>query len=258
MLKRIDHVVIAVADLDRAIAGFEALGFTVIRGGRHPGLGTHNALIAFTDGAYLELIAFLVPTSSHRWFAAMNAGGGLTDFCVRTSDLDADTASLRSAGATIGEPFAMERERPDGYRLKWMLAVAEPPSAGAVPFLIRDTTPRGERVPLERFHSNGAAGIRTLTVAVEDASAARAFYERVLEAHGEGCRRDDLGAAGFRFVFGPDEHELQFVAPLSETGVAAGWLRARGPSPCEVTLRGGSLVPSLLDRARAQNARLLL
>ncbi|MGZ3512068.1 MAG: VOC family protein, partial [Candidatus Binataceae bacterium] len=32
MLKGIDHVVIAVADLDRAIAGFEALGFTVIRG----------------------------------------------------------------------------------------------------------------------------------------------------------------------------------------------------------------------------------
>ena len=104
----------------------------------------------------------------------------------------------------------------------------------------------------QRFHSNGAAGIRTLTVAVEDARAARAFYERVLEARGEGCRRDDLGVAGFRFVFGPDEHELQFVAPLSETGVAAGWLRARGPSPCEVTLRGGSLVRLYCSTGRSR------
>ena len=68
------------------------------------------------------------------------------------------------------------------------------------------------------------------------------------------------GAAGVRFVVAPDEaqHELQFVAPVSETGVAAEWLRVHGPSPCEVTLRGPAAVPSLLDAARTQNARILL
>jgi len=260
MLKGIDHVVIVVADLDRAIAGFEALGFTVVRGGRHKGLGTHNALITLADGAYFELIAFLVPASTHRWFTAVSKGGGLTDFCMQTSDLDADAASFKRAGAAISKPFAMERERPDGYMLKWVLAVAEPPSAGAVPFLIRDTTPRDERVPRARVHRNGAAGIHTLTVAVEDAAATRAFYERVLGARGEECRRDDLGAAGVRFVVAPDEaqHELQFIAPVSETGVVAEWLRTCGPSPCEVTLRGPAAAPSLLDAARTQNARILL
>jgi catechol 2,3-dioxygenase-like lactoylglutathione lyase family enzyme len=260
MLKRIDHVVIVVADLDRAIAGFDALGFTVVRGGRHPGLGTHNALIAFADGAYFELIAFLVAASTHRWFAAVSKGGGLTDFCMQTDDLDADAASFKRAGATVSEPFAMERERPDGFVLKWVLAVTQPPSAGAVPFLIRDTTPRDERVPRERAHRNGAAGIRALTVAVENAIAARTFYERVLGAGGEELRRDDLGAAGVRFVVGPDEprHELQFVAPISETGVVAQWLGTHGPSPCEVTLRGSAAAPSMLDAARAQNARIRL
>jgi catechol 2,3-dioxygenase-like lactoylglutathione lyase family enzyme len=260
MLKGIDHVVIVVADLDRAIAGFEALGFTVVRGGRHKGLGTHNALIGLADGAYFELIAFLVPASTHRWFTAVSKGGGLTDFCMQTSDLDADAATFKRAGAAISEPFAMERERPDGYMLIWVLAVAEPPSTGAVPFLIRDTTPRDERVSRARVHRNGAAGIRTLTVAVEDAAATRAFYERVLGARGEECRRDDLGAAGVRFVVAPDEaqHELQFIAPLSETGVVAEWLRTRGPSPCEVTLRGPAAAPSLLDAARTQSARILL
>ena len=174
MLKGIDHVVIVVADLDRAIASFEALGFTVVRGGRHTGLGTHNALIAFADGAYFELIAFRVPASTHRWFAAVSKGGGLTDFCMQTGDLDADAAIFKRAGTAVSEAFAMERERPDGYMLKWVLAVAEPPSAGAVPFLIRDITPRDERVPRARVHRNGAAGIRTLTVAVEDAAAVMA------------------------------------------------------------------------------------
>lgn len=260
MLKGIDHVVIVVADLDRAITSFEALGFTVVRGGRHTGLGTHNALIAFADGAYFELIAFLGLFSTHRWFGAVSKGGGLTDFCMQTDDLDADVASFKCAGAAIGEPFAMERERPDGYRLKWVLAVAEPPSAGAVPFLIRDKTPRDERVPLARSHDNGAAGIRTLTIAVKDAAATREFYEGVLGARGEEVWRDDLGAAGVRFVVAPDEarHELQFVAPVSETGVIAEWLRVHGPSPCEVTLRSPAAAPSLLDAAHAQNARILL
>jgi catechol 2,3-dioxygenase-like lactoylglutathione lyase family enzyme len=258
MIEGIDHVVIAVADLDRAIAGFGALGFTVVRGGSHPGLGTHNALVAFADSAYLELIAFR-ENSAHRWFAAMRTGGGLIDFCLRTSDLDADAASFRGAGAAMSAPFAMERERPDGFRLKWTLAVAEPPSAGIVPFLIRDLTPRDERVPPERAHRNGAAGIRTLTVAVEDASAMRVFYERVLDSRGVECRRDDLGATGVRFIAGPPQapHELQFVAPDSD-GVAAGWLRARGPAPCEVTLRGRGAKPSLIDAACAQGARILL
>jgi catechol 2,3-dioxygenase-like lactoylglutathione lyase family enzyme len=260
MLKGIDHVVIVVADLDRAIAEFEALGFMVVRGGRHTGLGTHNALIAFADGAYFELIAFLVPASTHRWFGAVSKGGGLTDFCMQTDDLDAEAASFKQAGAAISEPFTMERQRPDGFMLKWVLAVAEPPSAGAVPFLIRDTTPRDERVPRARAHRNGAAGIRTLTVAVEDAAVTRAFYERVLATRGEECKREDLGAAGVSFVVAPDatQHELQFVAPVSETGVVAGWLRTRGPSPCEVTLRGSAAAPSLLDAARAQNARIWL
>jgi catechol 2,3-dioxygenase-like lactoylglutathione lyase family enzyme len=260
MLKGIDHVVIVVADLERAIAGFDWLGFTVIRGGRHPRLGTHNALIAFADGAYLELIAFLVPTSSHRWFAAVSKGGGLTDFCMQTDDLDADAASFKRAGATLSEPFAMERQRPDGYTLKWVLAVTQPPAAGAVPFLIRDTTARDERVPRKRTHRNGAAAVGALTVAVENAAAARTFYERVLGASGEEITRDDLGAAGVRFVIGRDEpqHELQFVASISKTGVVAEWLDARGPSPCEVTLRGSAATPSLLDQARAQGARILL
>jgi len=49
VLKGIDHIVIVVRDLDAAVTGYGKLGFTVVRGGRHPSMGTHNALVAFSE-----------------------------------------------------------------------------------------------------------------------------------------------------------------------------------------------------------------
>ena len=79
MLQGIDHLVVVVPDLDTAIANYTALGFTVVPGGRHP-IGSHNALIAFEDGAYIELLAFYAPNPGHRWYAALQHGGGVAHF----------------------------------------------------------------------------------------------------------------------------------------------------------------------------------
>ncbi len=56
MITRLDHVVIGVRDLDEAIRNYQQLGFDVRPGGRHTGLGTHNALIRFGLD-YIELLA---------------------------------------------------------------------------------------------------------------------------------------------------------------------------------------------------------
>jgi len=47
MLTRIDHVMICVEDLQKAMDAYTRLGFDVYPGGVHAGKGTHNA-IAFT------------------------------------------------------------------------------------------------------------------------------------------------------------------------------------------------------------------
>ena len=56
MITRLDHVVIGVRDLNEAIQAYQQLGFDVRPGGRHTGLGTHNALIRFGLD-YIELLA---------------------------------------------------------------------------------------------------------------------------------------------------------------------------------------------------------
>ena len=75
----IDHIVIAVADLDAAVRDYTALGFTVLPGGEHP-RGSRNALVVFADGAYLEIIAFPRPLPEYRWWQVLDrAGPGLVD-----------------------------------------------------------------------------------------------------------------------------------------------------------------------------------
>src|SRR5258708_9355738 len=151
MFQGIDHVVIVVIELESAIASFTGAGFTVVRGGKHP-IGTHNALIAFADGSYLELIAFVKPVPAHPWQIALDKGGGIIDFCMRTDDLATTVDSLRRAGAKIADPSPLTRHRPDGYHLSWVLAIPEPPYNGQIPFLIKNHTPRADPLPPPRPH----------------------------------------------------------------------------------------------------------
>src|SRR3989338_6231807 len=67
MLTGIDHIVIVVQNLDEAARNYEKLGFTVVPGGRHP-VGSHNVLISFADGSYIEIISFYQPSPDHRWW----------------------------------------------------------------------------------------------------------------------------------------------------------------------------------------------
>jgi catechol 2,3-dioxygenase-like lactoylglutathione lyase family enzyme len=190
MLTAIDHLVIVVPELDAAISSYRGLGFTVTPGGRHP-IGTHNARIGLADGSYLELIAFFEPNAQHRWYRRLQQGGGLIDFCMQTDDLDSDVAAFRDAGVQIADRRPLSRVRPDGYTVRWTLSIPEE-YAGVAPFLIADETPREERVPRAMTHANGATGIGTVTVAVEDATSVRRWYEDVPGTAVAPVERDDL------------------------------------------------------------------
>ena len=79
----LDHVVIAVNDLDRAVRDYQSLGFTVYPGGVHHGGVSHNALVVFADGAYFEIIAYRETAPANRWWNVLTkAGEGIVDFAL--------------------------------------------------------------------------------------------------------------------------------------------------------------------------------
>lgn len=253
MITGIDHIIIAVPDLDAAIRSYGTLGFTVVPGGRHP-VGTHNALISFADDSYVELIAFYQANPEHRWWAPLQKGGGLVDFCLQTDDLAGDTARFRAAGVQIADPTGQSRVRPDGYQLRWVFSLAIGAHRGVAPFLIRDETPREERVPRQMTHPNGVTGIGTVTVAVEDVATVSGWYAKALGRPGEAVQRDDVDGAGVRFTIG--SHVFDFVAPRAAGGSLSDWLGARGPSPYAATLLTAARDPGSLDPAQTLGARL--
>ena len=176
----LDHVVILVADLERAIADYTTLGFTVQRGGTHAAGTTHNALVGFADGSYLELIAFLRPDPAHRWGAyAARGHEGFVDFALLPPSVGEVVARAQAAGLAYQGPFDGGRVRLDGQVLKWQIGT--PPSPD-LPFLCGDLTPRALRVRegAVRQHANGVTGIVSITVQVDDVASSIERYAALL------------------------------------------------------------------------------
>ena len=180
MIIRIDHVVLVVTDLDGAVADHRARGFTVTPGGEHANGLTHNALVGFADGSYLELVAFhdaAAARGKHPWQPVAERGGGWADFALGSDDLAADAAAL---GDLVTRPPRPDgRTRPDGVAVAWQSARLVAP----LPFLIEDITLRQVRVPSgpAATHPNGTQGIAGIVLGARDAAATAAGYERLRE-----------------------------------------------------------------------------
>jgi hypothetical protein len=253
MLKGIDHLVVVAKDLDQAANDYEKLGFTVVPGGKHP-VGSHNALISFADGSYIEIIAFYREAPDHRWWNPLQQGERLVDYCMQTDDLQGDTKKFREAGVAINDPVPWSRTRPDGYELKWILSLATGSHRGVAPFLIQDITPRQERIPQTFKHKNGVTGIGTLTITTGELSAIDRWYKAALEQEGIAITSDGLGARGRRYHIGP--HSLDFLLPLEPESPLVNWMRLFGSSPYAATLRNESPSPIVLDPGLTHGANL--
>ncbi|MFM0303739.1 VOC family protein [Paraburkholderia sediminicola] len=176
----LDHIVIRVHDLTQTIEDFTALGFTVQQGGTHADGVTHNALIGFADGSYIELIAFLQAAPQRRWWdVGQRHGDGFVDYALLPSSVGAVIDAAHGRGLQYDGPQAGGRVRPDGARLEWQTGR---PRTSDLPFLCGDITPRNLRVAegAVREHTNGVRGVASLTVAVEDLGASLQRYRALL------------------------------------------------------------------------------
>jgi len=178
----LDHVVIAVNELNSAIKDYETLGFNVIQGGYHANRATHNALIIFSDRTYIELLAKTdeEPLSNVVDFSPMlDSGEGLAGFALYCDDIEDEAKRLTDAGFNVGEITIGSREK-DGRLIQWKLALID---SGFVPFLIQDITPREWRIPTTDnliTHPNRAVGISAVEIAVRELSTSWETYTKLM------------------------------------------------------------------------------
>ena len=237
MLEGLDHIVILVGDLGRAIRHYEGLGFEVTPGGEHADGLTHNALIPLKDGSYLELVAFVDPedTRDNVWGGRpfLSSGGGLIDYCATSGDLQAEARRLEGLSFTVEGPHQGGRLLPDGGEIRWRIARVRQ-DGRLLPFLIEDITPRSLRVPAgpSAEHPNGATSISSLEIAAPDAAGAARSLAALIGTRGETLQ---LGACTLRPV----------VREGSEA--ASRRLDAAGPGPLALGLAAGAAVDEELD-----------
>jgi catechol 2,3-dioxygenase-like lactoylglutathione lyase family enzyme len=215
MISMIDHVVILVDKLAQAIEAYEALGFTVLVGGEHADGSTHNALVSFADGSYLELLAFTCEAPKHRWWRHHTSGEGLIDFALLPGDTEADVVAARERGLEMNGPFEGGRMRPDGERLRWKTAMA---TTEDLPFLCGDVTPRSLRVAggAATDHQNGVRGMREIVVAVAEPAASRKRYQQLLGSAPDAEGGFALGSARIRLLGRDDPEAVERITRRGE------------------------------------------
>ena len=102
LLIAIDHVGIAVPDLDEAIAFYSSLfGLESVHEETNEEQGVREAMLAVGDsGSFIQLLSPLSPDTTIGKFLAKN-GQGIQQLAYRVSDLDLVSATLRERGARL-------------------------------------------------------------------------------------------------------------------------------------------------------------
>jgi Glyoxalase-like domain len=134
--RSIDHVALAVRNLDRAAAALEASGFTLTPRGKHPdAMGTSNRLVQFASRNYLELVEVDRPDGvvdhdrkarpprfsfGQHQKAFLEHGEGLSMLLLTCGDAREAVAEFQAAGLEAYAPFDFERTatQPDGRQAK--------------------------------------------------------------------------------------------------------------------------------------------
>lgn len=239
-LSAIDHVLIAVEDLDRARMGWERLGFTLTPRGRHLQQGTGNYCIMFPRD-YIELLGVVDARQGTGGLGDfLKAGEGARGVAFATRSAVDTEAELKRRGIAAGTPrdLARQLELPEGTVLPRFKLVSLPATAtpGLSAFVCEHLTPELVRRPSWLAHANGATSLRGITVLVEATEPLRLPYEQLFGA-GVNTTDDVLTVHA-----GP--HRMTFVTPDDFTALypeAAVDVDRALPAIAAVTLASGDL-----------------
>ena len=229
-----DHALLGVGDLEKSQKTFQRLGFTVCPRGKHIGWGTANYCIMFEDD-YLELLGIVDSsqfTNNLDTFLT-DHGEGLLGMCFASGDIEA-------LGKKLGrEPSDLKRllELPEGtveprFRLLHPPAESMPGLNG---FFCQHLTPELMRRPEWLVHANGATGLASMTIAVNDVGAAARSYGDLFGETAIKCQGDhaevQLSKNKMQIVHSDtDEGLTELAVRVADEDAAASYLEQVGVS----------------------------
>lgn len=228
MPRGIDHLVIAVRNLDAARQAWARLGFTLAPTARHP-FGTSNTVIQL-GGSYLELLAVTDPSAIPAEvpgtfsFAAFNRDflsrhEGISMLALRSRDAAADRESFQKDDLPVFAPldFARQATGPDGVsrEISFSLAFTREPRLREIGFFTcQHHHPENFWREEYQGHANGAEQVASAVLVARDPADFHAFLAKFTDQHdmtstsigltidtGEGTV-DVLSPIGFRAWFG--------------------------------------------------------
>jgi catechol 2,3-dioxygenase-like lactoylglutathione lyase family enzyme len=206
MTRRIDHLVVAVHDLDQAGSFYQRLGFQVGARNRHP-WGTENRIVQLPS-SFIELItvgegAAIAPHRASAFsFGAfvqdyLRDREGLAMLVLDSQDAKADAALFSESGIGSFEPFHFERSgrRPDGSETKVAFTLAftsaeNSPKAGF--FVCQQHFPENFWNPEFQRHDNKATQISSVTLAAPSPERLRSFLRAFTGVQPASPDGDDL------------------------------------------------------------------
>ncbi len=180
----VDHVIVAVRELENARTAWRRLGFTLSPRGRHIGQGTANYCVMFPSD-YLELLGIVDAADSVERldaFLARREGPMAAAFAPAGTVEEARAALLRrQLHPSEPRPLARQIELPQGTVLPRFSLISLPPdeTPGLDSFLCSHLTPALMRRPEWLAHPNGTIGLRAVHVLVESTATLLPAYDRL-------------------------------------------------------------------------------
>jgi hypothetical protein len=236
----IDHLVLAVRDLEAARATYRRMGFTPTPPARHP-FGTANSVIQM-EGSYLELLAVAEPTAipepteTRFSFGAFNRDylgrrEGLSMVALRSEDVEADRAAFAKHGLPTYEPLTFERmatgpdgvERPVGFSLAFTSDARTHGGAGF--FTCQHLRPENFWRPEFQRHANGALRVDSAVFVTRDPTDFHIFFTWFAGQH-------DILATSLHVKFDLGPSSLDVLSPV---GFAAFFGEDAGDDPRRIT-----------------------
>ncbi|TQV71917.1 VOC family protein [Denitrobaculum tricleocarpae] len=213
----IDHIVLAVHDLDAAAAVYQELGFTLTPRATHEDrMGTSNRIAQFAGKNFIEILEVdrpdkLEPHDFSKEPPFFSFGGqskalleereGISMLVFAGEDAHADAARFNAAGVPTYEVFDFDRKARlpggDEVTVSFSLTFATSPDMPEIAFFVcQNRAPQYFWKPEFQQHENGAQVICAVYIASPDPARDAAFVSRMFDGEVSGIDGGKAVACG--------------------------------------------------------------